>query len=67
MAEKKEILHVNYHSVFISKGSQQKEMQPSAFTRLRSQFTSTQTHIGTFGTSTFICMDGRRKYKYNEK
>ena len=67
MAEKEEILNVNYPSVFTSKESQQKETQPSAFNRLKSQFTSTQTHIGTFGTSTFICMDGRRKYKYNEK
>lgn len=58
---------VNYFSVFTSKEDEQKAAQKRVLESSKSQFYTPKSHRGTSGTSVFIYMNSRRKYKYNEK
>lgn len=66
MTDQKNNSH-GYYSVFTPKQSQQRIAQAEVSNKTRSQFTTTQKNKGTSGSPAFICIDGRRKYKYNEK
>lgn len=58
---------INYFSVFTSKQDKQKAAQKRVSESTKSQFYTSKSHRGTSGTSVFISMNSRRKYKYNEK
>lgn len=64
MIKQKYTSHGDYFSVFTPRQSKQKVAQERVSGSTKSQFFITEKHRGT---SVFICMDARRKYKYNDK
>lgn len=67
MIKKKYTSHGDYYSVFTPRQTKQKVAQEKMSGSTKSQFLTTEKHRGTSGTSAFICIDARRKYKYNDK
>lgn len=67
MINQKYTPQINYLSVFTSRQTKQKAAQERVLESFKSQFYAPKSHKGTSGTSSFISMNNRRKYKYNEK
>lgn len=59
--------HGDHLSVFTPRESKQKSAQKKVYDEAKSQFLTTKQSRGTSGTSVFICMDARRKYKYYDE
>lgn len=67
MLDQKNSSYRHYLSVFTPKQPQQEVMQGESSHIIKSKFSTTKTYNETLGTSTLLCIDSRRKYKYNEE